>query len=274
MAERGFRPPSFPRDLLRSRPLSPTIKVMTYNIHSSVNVYGRIDIEAIIAVIAATGAELIALQEVESLHPGTERGLNQAHYIAAHLGMHHRFLPLRDGRWGKYGLAVISRFPMQVIKSEFLPNAEKSRRYEKRGALWVRFDSLHGPVHLINTHLGLYLQDRWQQVSALFGDKWIGGLQADQPLILCGDFNAGPRSPVYRHIAARLRDVQEAVSQGGYPRATFLSYFPILRLDHIFVTPGITPLSVQVPINPYTRRASDHLPLWSELSIMDASRDH
>jgi endonuclease/exonuclease/phosphatase family metal-dependent hydrolase len=265
MNDTGLRPHAFPQELLRSRNQGPTLKVMTYNIHSCVNIYGQIDPESIIAVIASTGAEVIALQEVESFQPGIVRGMNQAHFIAAHLGMHHRFLPLRNGRWGKFGLAIISRYPFQVIKSGNLPNADISR-YEQRGALWVRFDTVHGPLHLINTHLGLYLRDRWHQIEALFGKAWIGGLTADQPLILCGDFNAGARSPIYRHTATRMRDVQLAVSQKGYPRATFFSYFPILRLDHIFVR-NLTPLNVRVPVNPFTRRASDHLPLWSELAV-------
>ncbi len=266
MKERRLEP--FPQDLLRSIPPSGlTLKVMTYNIHSCVNVYGRVDAESIIAVIAASNADAIALQEVESFQPGTGAGMNQARYIAAQLGMHHRFLPLRKGRWGEFGLAVISRYPLQVIKSGRLPPADAAKRREGRGAIWVRLHTPQGSVHLINTHLSLYLQDRWHQIEALFGEEWIGALGPVQPLVFCGDFNAGVRSPIYRQIVAHLRDVQHAVPQTGYPRATFFSYFPILRLDHIFVSPHLTPLSVRVPINAHTRRASDHLPLWAEMAV-------
>jgi endonuclease/exonuclease/phosphatase family metal-dependent hydrolase len=87
----------------------------------------------------------------------------------------------------------------------------------------------------------------------------------NDPLVVCGDFNASARSPVYRQICTRLADVQKTGNCRGCPKPTFFSRYPMLRLDHIFVSKHFTPLRVLVPGNPVTRMASDHLPVFTEL---------
>jgi endonuclease/exonuclease/phosphatase family metal-dependent hydrolase len=94
-------------------------------------------------------------------------------------------------------------------------------------------------------------------------------LPQNEPLIFCGDLNAGAYSPVYRRMSAHLVDVQKAVRQKGYPRATFFSFYRILRLDHIFVSHHVRTLRVHVPIDAASKKASDHLPLLAELEFND-----
>ena len=104
------------------------------------------------------------------------------------------------------------------------------------------------------------------------GEEWIGGIPAEQPVIICGDFNALPGSAPYKLAAARLRDVQSA--KGGHrPMGTFSSVQPLVRLDHIFTSPHFERQRVVVIRNDLTRVASDHLPLVADLRIVTAAAD-
>jgi endonuclease/exonuclease/phosphatase family metal-dependent hydrolase len=82
------------------------------------------------------------------------------------------------------------------------------------------------------------------------------------PVVVCGDFNATPVSPVYRALARGLRDVRVGVRRkvGTWPSAR-----PLLRIDHMFVSPEIRVLSCEVLQTAESRVASDHLPLVAGL---------
>jgi len=87
-------------------------------------------------------------------------------------------------------------------------------------------------------------------------------------MLICGDFNAGARSPVYREISAHLADAQKMANHRGYPKNTFFSRYPVLRLDHIFVSKQFATLCrVLVPSDAATRIASDHLPVFAEFAF-------
>ena len=79
-------------------------------------------------------------------------------------------------------------------------------------------------------------------------------------MLIVGDMNAPPTSSVYRALRRRLLDVQLPVN-GTRTLPTFPSTFPMLRIDHVFASAGLTVRRVWVASDPVTRRASDHLPL-------------
>lgn len=249
------------------------LRVLTYNIHSCINIRRKTDIRGVINIMDRFCPDVIALQEVDVNKARTGR-VDQARLIARHLKMKSRFLPLVRESDEAYGLAVLSRYPLQKIKYDRLLAADPDGRTEPRGAMWVRLNTPMGPIHFVNTHLGLTAKERILQIRALFGDGWGMGVREDQPLILCGDFNAGVRSPVYRKITACLTDVQTAVRQRGYPRATFISMYPILRIDHIFVSRHLLTEAVVVPRSFAARTASDHLPVFAEVRLRKDVKIH
>jgi endonuclease/exonuclease/phosphatase family metal-dependent hydrolase len=102
------------------------------------------------------------------------------------------------------------------------------------------------------------------------GVDWIGGIPPNEPVILCGDMNAGPRSPVCRSLAAKLIDAQ-ARARGFRPRATFISTLPVRRLDHIFVSNHFEVEGVLLPRSPTAVKASDHLPVCADLWLVGAA---
>jgi endonuclease/exonuclease/phosphatase family metal-dependent hydrolase len=65
-------------------------------------------------------------------------------------------------------------------------------------------------------------------------------------------------------MASRLRDAQLSGSFGE-PLATFHTRAPVLRLDHIFVTPSVEVVAAAPVRTPLARVASDHFPLMAEL---------
>ncbi|MEJ2695075.1 MAG: endonuclease/exonuclease/phosphatase family protein [Candidatus Sulfobium sp.] len=237
---------------------------MTYNVHSCRGRDGRYSPRRIAEVIASHGPDIVALQEldVRLLRTGL---VDQAEKIAGHLSMQFHFHPSFEIEEGLYGNAILSRYPMRLVKAGELPMPDR-RGIEKRGAMWVDIDVEERRVRVFNTHLGLYRKERLVQADALLGPGWLTNRLDNSSVIFCGDLNAVPLSPVYRRFSRHLRDVQRA-SGRKCPRKTYPSNFPVVRIDYVFVTPDVLVRGIEVPRTRQARAASDHLPLVAEVSI-------
>ncbi len=238
-----------------------TLRILTYNIHSCLGTDGRRLLERIAHVVAQLRPDIVALQEVDVNRPRSGN-LDQAYRIAHFLGMACHFYPSFQVAEEQYGNAVLSRFPMRLVKAGPLPGL---RRLEPRGALWVAVTWQGMELQVFNTHLGLLPADRHLQVRALMGPDWLDHPTCLGPVILCGDLNAPPRSGLCRRLRGRLADAA-AVARHRHLRGTFPSRFPVVRLDHIFVSPGLDVVRVEVSSSRLSRMASDHLPLLAELT--------
>lgn len=247
------------------------LKVATYNLHSCIDLYGRVNPEKTCKVIAGLKADVIALQEVD-VHRSRTAALDQPQWLAGRLGMDYCFHALLTAGHEQYGLAILSAVPLRRVKLGRLPAPALKIPSEVRGAMWVRLKTAGGDVHLVNTHLGLRAAERRVQISALLGKKWLARIPPADPVIVCGDFNAGPFSPVYRRLMVRLADVQNANTGLRFAKPTFFAVYPVLRLDHIFVSHHFRVLRAAVVTAPPARTASDHLPLLTELAIKSPLR--
>ncbi len=244
---------------------SGSFQVMTYNIHSCVGIDDKVRPERIVSVIKSCNADIIALQEVDSNRYQT-KGHEQAKLIADVLSMSHHFYAISDWSGEQYGLAILSRFPIMHVKSAHLTPSNHALRSEARGAMWIQVETSAGLVNVINTHFGLRQEERQRQAEILLSENWIGGIPQHEPVILCGDFNAGPRSAVYHAFTKSLVDVQ-LHSRKVRPKATFASILPVVRIDHIFASGHFNIRSVSQPRTPTAKVASDHLPVCAELSL-------
>jgi endonuclease/exonuclease/phosphatase family metal-dependent hydrolase len=260
----GFKSHKANSTIGQCKAASQRLKIMTYNIHSCVGMNGRIGPDKIAQIIANLDPDIVALQEVDANRRRTHY-TNQAKYLARKLNMEYQYFSIINRGSEKYGLAILGKYPLIKVKYDRFPTAKTKWPMERRGAMWIRVRMPRCDINIVNTHFGLQMRDRILQVRTLFGDDWLSGVLENHPLVVCGDFNAGARSPVYREICTRLADVQKTGNCRGYPKPTFFSRYPVLRLDHIFVSRHFTPLRVQVPGNPLTRMASDHLPVFTEL---------
>ena len=248
-----------------SAPQSEQLRVMTYNVHSCVGIDGKLATDRIARVIARANPDVVALQELDVGRARTG-GEDQAQRIANSLAMQYHFYPHIHVEDEKYGDAILSHLPLRIIKTGTLPGHLPGDKLEPRGALWVAID-LHGiEVNIVNTHLGLTSRERMAQIEALLGDEWLGRLRADQPVILCGDFNTVPSSKGYRLLCSRFLDAQAQLKEYR-PTCTFYSRLPSFRIDHVFINPGIRVNGITVPCSELAKVASDHLPLIADLTI-------
>lgn len=241
------------------RRTADALRVVTYNIHGCRTLDGRVGIGRIAEVLAELDPDLVALQEVD-LGRDRSNGSDQAAELGEALGMSAHFFPVLRNGPACYGLAVLSRPPVLRTRNALLPGPPGPGR-ERRGAIRTTVAANGGEFDLINTHLGLGLLERRRQAAALLSGGW---LRDGVPAALCGDFNAGPGSPVCRRLGERLRPA-------GNGKPTFFAKRPLLRLDHIFVTDSGMVLNAGVASGETARRASDHLPAWADLRPLEPS---
>ncbi len=242
-----------------------TLRIMTYNIHSCIGMDGKISPERIARVIAQCSPDVVALQELDVGRARTDR-VDQADLIAQYLQMDYHFLPTTRVRKGRYGNAVLTHFPIRLVRADKLPGLPGKPQLEPRGGLWVAIKAGGTEIQFINTHLGLRPKERHVQAEALLGSGWLSHPDCREPTILCGDFNALPSSRVWRRLCTLLRDTQVELA-GHCPKKTLFGRFPFARIDHVFVDPAIEVIGIEVPNTELTRVASDHLPLIVEVRI-------
>lgn len=243
---------------------SPTVRIMTYNVHRCVGLDGKLNLKRTAEVIAACDPDIVALQELDVLRKRTG-DVDQAHLLAEILGMTFHFHPALTVEEEKYGDAILTNLPERLVKAGPLPG---SRALEPRGALWIAVDISGIELQVINTHLGLSPHERLMQVRSLIGDDWLGHEDCHDPVLLVGDFNAVRLSRAYRVITSRLRDCQTVTTDR--PKRTYPSRMPLLRIDHVFCSDRIEVLGARTASSSVARAASDHLPLLVDFRLVSA----
>ena len=251
------------------RTTTKLLRVMTYNVHICEGTDGKLSPERIARVIARYSPDVVALQEVDVRRQRTG-GIDQAHQISQLLAMDFHFQPAMHLEDERYGDAIMSRFPVRLVKKGILPGPPTKSRLpgfaEPRGALWIEMD-FHGvKIQVFNTHLGLSKAERLRQIDALTGKEWMGSDHCQRPRILLGDFNALPGSQEIRRVSEWLDDTQLKL-KGHKPKGTFFSRLPKARIDYVFVDPELEVNDIHVPRSELTRQASDHLPLIVDLKV-------
>ncbi|MCC7494548.1 MAG: endonuclease/exonuclease/phosphatase family protein [Fimbriimonadaceae bacterium] len=228
------------------------LRVLTYNTY-----YGLAGAAAVAALAERCRADLVCLQEVIPPAGGTDPG---PAIDAAFAGWH---------RAAGGELRIFSRWPLREAHYVELPAMPRLFGY-------LRATLLVGdhPLAVIATHLetaigretfehGLrgYRRDvaRWHEFRL---QQAAGVLQSAAqvrgPLLIAGDFNTPPRGRLYGQFAARYTDAFAAVGGGtGY---TYHRRLPLLRIDYLWSSPELRPLSCRVLPTP----GSDHRPVLAE----------
>ena len=241
-------------------------RILTYNVHRCVGSDRRLDVGRVAAVIAELEPDIVALQELDVGRARTGH-VDQAHEIARRLSMSVHFHAALKVEEELYGDAILTTYPEHLVQVGALPGYKPIPRLEPRGAIWIEVQIEGRPVQILNTHLGLVPREQRLQAACLAGPDWLGHPLCRGAQILLGDFNATASSVVYRSLVARL-PAARALSPRKTPTATYPAALPVVRIDHLFVSPEIRVMDVFAPYTPATRAASDHLPLVMDFEVV------
>ena len=229
----------------------PTLRVLAYNIHHGEGMDQRLDLERIAVLIKNSGADVVTLQEIDERCERTG-GVDQATRLGALTGMHHAFGAFFDYQGGRYGMALLSKRPLENVRNIRLPNGA-----EPRTAL-VATVSLDGGRHVTVAGIHLYRTEAERLAQA---NKLMASLAEEpHPTILAGDFNSRPGDPVM--LALEKRFVVVPKNGGTY---TFPSTGPDREIDYLLINRGapLRALSCRVLDE---QVASDHRPLLTDLA--------
>ncbi len=243
------------------------ITVVSYNIHHGEGIDGRLDLERIAAVIRETGADLVSLQEVDQ-NVTRSGSVDQPQEFAKLLKMHVAFGANIDLEGGKYGNAVLSRFPIVAHKNHALPNTGGG---EQRGVLEVDVELPQGgQLKFLATHLD-HRQDPAQRVESAKFINQTFAVDSKYPLCLTGDLNASPDSPP---LEVLLKHWTLPAGQDGF---TIPVGKPTRKIDYILV--GSATPSSGIQLREVETRvldeavASDHRGVLSVLEVLRGAAD-
>lgn len=238
------------------------VRLLSYNVHHCQGMDGRVAPERIAGLIARENPDIVALQELDVFRARTRR-VDQPKLIGDLLRMDVHFHSTLALAREQYGTAVLSRFPVEKVRSSSLPSLA-GRKLENRAAIWARVDVGGMTLNVVNTHLGLTRGERRLQAEALLGPEWLGHPDCGEPRVLCGDFNMTHRRELTCFDGLCVR---EPWTRAGPPPKTWPSLWPLLSLDRVFVSSRIEVESVRSPRDRLARVASDHLPVIAELLV-------
>ena len=234
---------------------------MTYNIHSCGTMKQGSRMEEIISAITYADSDIVAIQEIEKrMFQGAFQ--DQCQLIAERCNLNCSFTPLIKEMEREYGIALLFK-PHVQIQGTFNEPLPRLNGAEPRALLGSNVLIGNIPITILTTHLGLrpkenllqarYISDRLQEMNA-----------KQSTIILAGDLNAIPQSRSLRLINPILKRCRPI-----HIGSTFPSYFPVLSLDHIFTSTHLSHSSTRVLKTPLFKRASDHLPLVSDLQLLE-----
>jgi endonuclease/exonuclease/phosphatase family metal-dependent hydrolase len=244
------------------------LRIMTYNVHGCRGSDGIFAPHRIARVIARERPDIVCLQELDQERQRSG-GVDQIHQIAQRLQREYLFHAVSELDDGNFGNAILSALPMRLQKAAPLPSSGETTKNMlnlwPRGALWAVVQIEDRELHIINTHLSILPVERHLQVEALLGPQWLRSPECRGPVVLAGDFNAGPSS---RTILRLQEALTSAIPEdwNGRNLRTWTGAVPLRRIDHIMIGPSVATTGAHVPRTAVSRVASDHAPLVVDLT--------
>ena len=228
-----------------------TIRVMSYNIQNGRGMDNTINYQRIADVITNVAPHVVALQELDSA-TNRSKGVDVLSRLASLTAMYSVYGASIPYDGGKYGVAVLSKEKPVSWKRISLPGKE-----EARSLLLVEFKD----YLFCCTHLSLNEDDRLASVAII--NQAVKDY--DKPVILAGDMNDTPGTPVldaFKQNWNTLSNIKLPTHPSNKPDST---------IDYIF---GYTPKGYTYSVW-QTRvvnepMASDHLPVFADVRLKTA----
>lgn len=225
------------------------LTIMTYNIHHGKDADDHDQLIKIAEVIQQSGADIVGLQEVDSVCLRSGR-TDQAKKLAELTGMYYAFVRHIPFEGGAYGIALLSKYSIRGIKNHRLPIASDIPG-ETRAFLTARIKISKQKKWLIGVaHLdyrdATSRKKQAEQIIDIFK-------QSSLPGILVGDLNAMPAQGETAGILSFFQDTQPDDS------FTYPAIQPSKKIDYILIRQS-HPVSVLkqevIPVS-----YSDHRPV-------------
>jgi endonuclease/exonuclease/phosphatase family metal-dependent hydrolase len=239
----------------------------SYNIAKGTSQFSRrVRIHDIKNAVHRLEADVVCLQEVQNRNDRLDRAridypyARQMDLLAGSRYDHQVYAANKHYGHGHHGNAVLARFPVLEHRNVDL----STRSIERRGALITTLQVGQRHLYVVSTHFSLLARDRLLQAQALAGTL-LRTVPHDAPLVIAGDFNDWHRR-VDRVLREELGVLEAFDHSHTLPARTFPSFFPLLRLDRIYLR-GIKSRQAHVMGGLEWAKRSDHVPIMAELSL-------
>jgi endonuclease/exonuclease/phosphatase family metal-dependent hydrolase len=229
------------------------LKVATYNIRKCIGLDRKRDPARILAVLSEIGADIITLQEADRRFGARESCLPAA-MIEAETPWTHVPFNIRPGGIGWHGNAILVRRGVEIKNAHPMDLP----MLEPRGAVEAELiiDGRH--IRVIGAHLDLSGLWRRRQIKAMLAH--IDAASRHLPTILMGDFNQWSDRGALSEFAFHHHRILKT------PKS-FHTSRPVAQLDRIIVSHDVDVVDCGAHISPLSQKASDHLPIWADLSL-------
>ena len=223
-------------------------RISSYNIRKARGLDNRRKPERTLEVINRLNADIVVLQEADmrlgARAPAIGRGM-----IARETDFELVEVSKNGTSLGWHGNAVLVRRGINVDSIEHidLPGMEP------RGAVHFKIGG-NFELSVVATHLGLLRRHRVAQLKAI-----CDATSGDKNTIIAGDMNEWSATKGFAPLADRF--------MVHSPGRSFHARRPIAGLDRFAISGGIQFLDAGVAQDALARRASDHLPIWCDISV-------
>lgn len=229
--------------------MSNVLRIASYNIRKCIGLDQRRRPERTAQVIAELNADIVVLQEADRRLGNRPSTLSTA--TLARTGLTPVPVATNKVSLGWHGNAILMRKNIcaQDLHRLDLPGLEP------RGAIIANLEHGGQPLRLVATHLGLTRHHRQKQLHEI---RTALERMAPRPTLILGDFN--------EWSAHKGMDPLADGFSVHAPGRSFHAARPVARLDRIALCANWQLHESGVHESSLSARASDHLPIWAEIS--------
>ena len=242
------------------------LNIMTFNVQHMRNYNfkneDRIDFDTFASYIAGKNPDIIGLNEMRGKgdSPVYE---DQVGIVGGKAGYEHTFFAPATlmGGSNPYGNAMMSHYPF-TAENIIIPDPTEEEKsiekgwYETRCVIKSDFSFEGRALTVVATHFGLNPSEARHAVETVckIADA------TENPIVLMGDFNLKPDSPMLAPIRERFEDTEPLLGEGDH--CTFPSDKPEMKIDYIF-TRGVRVVSAHINNDV----VSDHCSIQAEIEF-------
>jgi endonuclease/exonuclease/phosphatase family metal-dependent hydrolase len=221
------------------------LRVVSYNVHGL-----RDDRPALAGLVREFAPDVLVVQEA----PRRFRWREKCAAFAADVGM-----VVAEGGLPSLGNLVLVNLRVNVHRTWCLRYPLTPGRH-MRGAVFAELSVFgSGRFTVTGSHLATDPAERPSQASL-----WKSEIaELSGPVIAAADFNEGPGGGAWR-------TVQDGLVCDDRDVLTYPASLPARRIDGIFISPDVKIESYEIVESEQARRASDHLPVVTDLRLPSA----